>query len=96
MVSGEKKIWTNDACKFAYRDSIFKHELKDKVFITAVTFVFEKESPEHIPNIQYNDIQNSILTQGKDSLSISAQELANIIIAIRGIKLPDRTKIGTA
>ncbi|HBB04374.1 TPA: hypothetical protein DCZ39_05800 [Patescibacteria group bacterium] len=92
----EKKIRTNDECKFAYRESIFKHELKDKVIITAVTFVFEQQSPDYFPNIQYNDIQDIIWKQCIDPTAISAQEVADIIITIRQNKLPDRTKTGTA
>lgn len=96
IVSKEKKIRTNDACKFAYRDSIFKHEMKDKVIITAVTFVFEKQTSSYLPTIQYQDIQERITNEWKDPLSISAQEVANIIITIRESKLPDRNKTGTA
>lgn len=92
----EKKIRSTSECVFAYRDSIFKNQLKDKIIITAVTFVFEKQSAEYIPNIQYGDIQESIWIQWIDPAKISAQELANIIIAIRQNKLPDPEKIWTA
>lgn len=92
----EKKIWKNEECKFVYRDSIFKNELKNKVIITAVTFVLQKPSNDYVPNIQYNDIQDSIAVKWIDPLKITAQEVANIIIEIREKKLPDRKKIGTA
>lgn len=96
LITKEKKIWTNSACAFAYRESVFKHVLKDTIFITAVTFVFEKQSPDYVPNIHYKDIQDSILAMGKDASTLSAQEIADIIIAIRESKLPDRNILGTA
>ncbi len=96
LTTKEKKVRTNSDCKFGYRDSIFKQELKNKVIITAVTFVFEKQSTGYVPDIQYNDIQDSIWEQWIDPTEITAQEIANIIISIRENKLPDWTKIGTA
>lgn len=42
--NAQRKILTNADCQFAYRESIFKHELKDKVFITAVIFALKKVS----------------------------------------------------
>jgi UDP-N-acetylmuramate dehydrogenase len=60
LLTKKKKTWKNKECLFTYRDSVFKQELKNKVIITAVTFVLEKPSDEYTPNIQYNDIQNSI------------------------------------
>ena len=94
--TNKKKVRTNNECRFAYRESIFKHELKNKVIITAVTFVFTKQSTDYIPNIQYADIQERILTEWIDPSTITAQEVANVIITIREGKLPDRKKIGTA
>jgi len=70
--------------------------LKNKVIITAVTFVFEKQSQDYVPNIQYNDIQNLIGERNIDPTEITALQVANLIIEIREKKLPDRTKIGTA
>ena len=92
----EKKIWRNDECQFAYRESIFKQQLKNSIIITAVTFLLEKQSPTYLPNIQYADIQKIITEKWIDLSNITAQAVANIIIKIRENKLPDRTKIGTA
>lgn len=96
LITKEKKVRSHSECEFGYRESIFKHALKNKVIVTAVTFVFEKESPDYLPNIQYSDIQERMGEQELDPLSISAQEVADIIIAIRESKLPDRKKMGTA
>ena len=96
LTTWEKKVWNNSECRFAYRDSIFKNELKGKVFITAVTFALQKQTNDYVPNIQYNDIQNVIGNLWIDPAEIMAQQVANIIIEIREKKLPDRTKIGTA
>ena len=96
LLTQEKKVWKNNECGFTYRDSIFKHALKNKILITAVTFVFEQESSDYKPNIQYSDIQEIIVKQWRDPAHISPQGLADIIITIRENKLPDWKKIGTA
>ena len=36
------RTMTNAECRFGYRDSIFKHELKDKVTVLSVTYHVEK------------------------------------------------------
>lgn len=96
IVSKEKKVRSNSECRFGYRESIFKGELKNTVIITAVTFVLQKQSAHYIPHIQYKDIQDVLAREWKDPMNISAQEVAHIIIDIRESKLPDRKKIGTA
>ncbi len=96
VTTKEKKVRTNSECHFGYRESIFKNELKNKVIITAVTFVLEKQSSDYIPNIQYNDIQNIIGEKHIDPNEITALQVANLIIEIREKKLPDWKKIGTA
>ncbi len=96
IATKEKKVRTHNECAFEYRESIFKHDLKNKVIITAVTFKFEQQSSDYIPNIQYHDIQERIATLWINPSKITAQEVANIITYIREGKLPDRKKIGTA
>lgn len=90
----EKKeyvTYTNQECNFGYRDSIFKHELKGKVFITDVVF---KLSTEHVYHTEYGAIKTELEHQGVTNLSIAA--IADAVIAIRSSKLPNPKEIGNA
>lgn len=87
-------------CNFWYRKSIFKHELKDKFFITHVTFKLEKYRPNnYFPMIDYWAIQSKLNKQSEDELNdkpLTPKIVADCIAEIRAWKLPDRTSIGTA
>lgn len=89
----EKKYisYNNDACRFGYRDSLFKHELKGKVFITEVVFKLNKQ-PSF--NTSYGAIQQELDKTGVTELSIKA--IAEAVIAIRSSKLPDPKQKGNA
>lgn len=89
--NGEKKYFTNTACNFAYRDSIFKHDLKDKYIITNVILRLTRHP---ILNIKYGNIQEALLKTGKEEYSI--KDVSDAIIKIRQSKLPDPGKIGNA
>jgi UDP-N-acetylmuramate dehydrogenase len=83
--------YTNSECRFGYRDSIFKHEFKDKVFITSVTYRLNKKP---VFNTSYGAI-----TQELDKMNVQApsiQTIAQAVINIRTSKLPDPKKIGNA
>jgi UDP-N-acetylmuramate dehydrogenase len=83
--------YDNAACEFGYRDSIFKRELKEKVFISSVTFRLSKK---HHFNTSYGAITEELDKMGVTELSIKA--IADAVIAIRSSKLPDPKKIGNA
>lgn len=76
-------------CKFAYRDSIFKNELKGHFLILSVTYKLSKK-----PNVKidYADIVN-YFGEKKD---INPGEIRNAVINIRNIKLPDPAITGNA
>ncbi len=85
------KEYDNADCQFGYRDSIFKHEEKGKVFITSVTFQLSKKHNYHT---SYGAIQQELDKMGIKDLSIKA--IANAVIAIRSSKLPNPEEIGNA
>lgn len=89
----EKKYYTykNKDCKFGYRDSVFKHELKGEVFITEVVFRLHK-TPTF--RTSYGAIQQELEKKGVTKLSIQA--IAEAVIAIRSSKLPNPKEIGNA
>ncbi|MCB0696164.1 MAG: UDP-N-acetylmuramate dehydrogenase, partial [Chitinophagaceae bacterium] len=89
----EKKYITykNEQCRFGYRDSIFKHELKGKAFIIDVTFRLNKRPVFHT---SYGAIQQELDRTCITDLSIKA--IADAVITIRSSKLPDPKQIGNA
>lgn len=83
------KEFTNADCCFGYRDSIFKHDLKDAFMVTQVVFKLSK-------------VENFTLDYGnvKEELAkfdtINLQNIRKAIISIRESKLPDPRVIGNA
>lgn len=81
----------NEECRFGYRDSIFKHELKNKVYIADVTFKLNKQ-PDF--NTSYGAIAQQLEAMKVEQLSIKA--VSDAVIAIRSSKLPNPKEIGNA
>ena len=88
---GEFITYSNASCKFGYRDSIFKNELKDKTFITSVIFRLNKKP---VYNISYGAIEQQLEQMHVTELSLKA--ISDAVIAIRSSKLPDPKKTGNA
>lgn len=47
VATGELRVFTNEACRYAYRESIFKQELKGKYIVTYVTYRLKKHPVYH-------------------------------------------------
>lgn len=84
-------VLKNSDCRFGYRDSIFKNELKNKTLITSVTFRLNKK---HTLNTDYGAIQQQLEAMGVSEPSIKS--ISDAVIAIRSSKLPDPKKIGNS
>ena len=80
------------ACKFGYRDSIFKRELKHKVVITDVCLRLKKEN--YRLNTSYGAIAHLLTSKGISTPS--PKDIADIVIDIRTTKLPDPKQLGNA
>lgn len=80
--SGIVVNFTNESCRFDYRDSIFKQALKDQYVITSVTFRLRKTAQL---NLSYPALRDTLA--GLDNPS--PQAVSDAVIAIRQSKLPD-------
>ncbi|MES2628944.1 MAG: UDP-N-acetylmuramate dehydrogenase [Bacteroidota bacterium] len=91
LKTGEKKIFTNVECRFGYRESVFKNEVKGQYIIVSVTFKLSK-NPEF--KTTYGAIREELDAMGVQELSTAA--ISQAVINIRSSKLPDPAKIGNA
>lgn len=96
LVTGDYCTLSAQDCAFGYRDSIFKHDLKDKSFITAVVFDLAKIQGRYKPNMGYKDVQQYIADHNMVIDTLTPYDFALIIQKIRQSKLPDWNTIGTA
>ncbi|WP_034294119.1 UDP-N-acetylmuramate dehydrogenase [Herbaspirillum sp. RV1423] len=91
FVDGKTLTLDNAACRFAYRDSIFKHELRDRAVVLDVTFALPKQWQA---NINYADVMQEL--SARQITSPSPRDVADAVISIRTRKLPDPAQIGNA
>ena len=85
-------IFSLEACKFGYRESIFKQELKGQYIITSVVFKLTKH--QHAINSNYGDIKAELAKHGIQHPTI--KDISNAVIAIRQSKLPDPKELGNS
>ena len=85
------EIFQNADCKFDYRESVFKHEYKEKYVICSVTFRLSK-LPEF--NTNYTAVNDELKRMNVSELS--AKVIAEAITNIRKSKLPETSEIGSA
>jgi len=85
-----KTIHSSD-CRFEYRSSIFKTELKNKFLITEVVFKLSKKPMLHI---EYGAIKDELKRENIEQPTI--KDVSNAVINIRRSKLPDPAIIGNA
>lgn len=89
--TGEQVEFSKADCQYAYRDSRFKHEWKNKYLITYVTYRLSKTFS---PDLGYGNIRNSLNAKGIDMPT--ASQLRQTIMEIRKAKLPDPKVLGNA
>lgn len=85
------QTFNNSDCKFGYRESVFKRELKNQFIILSVTYRLNKTANF---NTSYGAIEKELETMGVKELNIQA--ISKAVCNIRSSKLPNPAEIGNA
>ena len=88
----DTETFTNEECKFGYRESIFKRERKGEFVILEVTFKLTRKN--HQLKTEYGAIKTELEKMGIENPTI--QEISAAVINIRQSKLPDPKILGNA
>ena len=88
----ELKEFTKEDCKFGYRDSIFKNEIKGQYIITSVKLKLTKNN--HRLNTFYGAIEEELKTN--QIIHPTIRNISEAVVAIRQKKLPDPKEIGNS
>lgn len=87
VITHKIKRYDAETCQFGYRDSVFKHQLKDGHIIVAVGFC--------LPKIWQPKIAYAPLNQF-DIATVTLQQVFDTVCEVRKAKLPDSAVIGNA
>lgn len=88
--SGEEHTFSNEECRYAYRESIFKKELKGKQIVTYVAYRLGKMP---VFNLEYGNVCGELEKRGYE---VTLENVRKTIIAVRQAKLPDPKVQGNA
>lgn len=90
-ISRKRVVLKREECRFAYRDSIFKHQAKGKLIVLQVSYKLrfgtDASNLEYAPLKDFTDSLGRIPT---------TRELADEVIRLRDSKLPNPKEIGSA
>lgn len=91
MASGAIRVMDAAACRFGYRDSIFKHQEGRDLVVLDVTFALPVAWQA---NLRYAELANAVSEAGLSAPT--PDEIGRLVEAIRRRKLPDPAEIGNA
>jgi len=89
LQSGERRTFSNADCHYAYRQSIFKQELRGRY---AVTYVDLRLSKTFTPHLDYGNVRASL----PEGAELTPHLVRQVITAIRREKLPEPGEVGSA
>lgn len=81
----------NEQCRFGYRSSIFKNELKNKFIVSSVVY---RLSLKPVLNLNYKELFDIIDKCPEDKLNL--EYVCQTVTAIRNRKLPNPKELGNA
>ena len=93
LKTGEKVVLENGDCRYGYRDSAFKNELKGKYAVTAVVL---KVSEEYSPELDYGHVREAVIREYGSDEKLTPMMVRKVIIDTRKGKLPEPSEVGSA
>ncbi|MBO4802132.1 MAG: UDP-N-acetylmuramate dehydrogenase [Bacteroidaceae bacterium] len=93
LQTGELRTFQLRECRYGYRDSVFKHELRGRYAVTHVMFSFIRQFQ---PLLGYGGILRALEEKGIDKEQVTPAQLRQTIIEIRRSKLPEPSELGNA
>ena len=90
VATGKERVFGNEECGYAYRESVFKHALKGKYIVTHVTYRLSK-TPFY--RLDYGNVRSELEKRGCE---LTLENVRQTIIDIRESKLPDPKVQGNA
>lgn len=87
IADGSERIFTNAECRYGYRDSIFKNDLRGQYIITHVVYKLNKHFE---PKLDYGNLRSEV---SEPATPMSVREA---VIRIRKQKLPEVSELGSA
>lgn len=90
--TGQRQLFTLEDCKFGYRESVFKNELKNQYIILSVRLRLSKGN--HKLKLDYGSIKEVLGQKGITDPDIT--QVAQAVIEIRQSKLPDPKDLGNS
>ncbi len=91
LQTGRFNEMTAGECRFGYRDSLFKHEGRERYIITEVTIRLTKRPS---PSIRYEQVEGTLKRKGIQSPN--PIDIVQVIREIRRSKLPEIHEVGSA
>jgi len=87
IADGSERIFTNAECRYGYRDSIFKNDLRGQYIITHVVYKLNKHFE---PKLDYGNLRSEV------SEPATPMSIREAVIRIRKQKLPEVSELGSA
>lgn len=90
VATGMERVFNNEECGYAYRESVFKSSLKRRFVLTKVSFRLKKSPCYHL---DYGNVRSEL---EKTGCALTLENVRQTIIRIRESKLPDPKVQGNA
>lgn len=93
LATGQTRVFSKTECRYAYRQSAFKQELRGRYAVTHVLF---RLSTTFRPNLDYGGVRREVEARGLATETLTPADVRRVVSDIRRSKLPEPAVLGNA